>query len=127
MTASHSKLAGTDLDYYPLAAYPSSLPMTVKVLLEGLLRMSESGTADEASVHALASWPSLPPKEAELPFLPARVLMQDFTGVPAGVDLAAVRAAMQRAGKGARDDGPLEPGDLVIDHAVHVDPFGVLA
>src|SRR2546428_6049103 len=124
MTASHSKLAGTDLDYYPLAAYPSSLPMTVKVLLEGLLRMSESGTADEASVHALASWPSLPPKEAELPFLPARVLMQDFTGVPAVVDLAAMRSAMQRAGKDAGKVDPLVPVDLIIDHSVQVDAFG---
>src|SRR2546422_6459695 len=124
MTASHSKLAGTDLDYYPLAAYPSSLPMTVKVLLEGLLRMSESGTADEASVHALASWPSPPPKEAELPFLPARVLMQDFTGVPAVVDLAAMRSAMQRAGKDAGRVDPLVPVDLIIDHSVQVDSFG---
>src|SRR2546426_1007881 len=124
MTASHSKLAGTDLGYYPLAAYPSSLPMTVKVLLEGLLRMSESGTADEASVHALASWPSPPPKEAELPFLPARVLMQDFTGVPAVVDLAAMRSAMQRAGKDAGKVDPLVPVDLIIDHSVQVDAFG---
>src|SRR3989442_1177882 len=98
--------------------------MTVKVLLEGLLRMSESGTADEASVHALASWPSPPPKEAELPFLPARVLMQDFTGVPAVVDLAAMRSARKRAGKDAGKLDPLVRVDLIIDHSVQVDAFG---
>src|SRR6267143_585394 len=131
MTASHSKLAGTDLDYYPLAtlaktghADPSGLPMTVKVLLEGLLRMNEVGATDETSVRALAAWPAPAPKNAELPFLPARVLMQDFTGVPAVVDLAAMRSAMQRAGKDAGKVDPLVPVDLIIDHSVQVDAFG---
>ncbi len=132
MIAARSRLKGTELDYYPLTALsksglpdPSGLPMTVKVLLEGLLRLSEAGTTDEANVKSLAGWPKLPPKDSELPFLPARVLMQDFTGVPAVVDLAAMRSAMQRAGKDAGKVDPLVPVDLVIDHSVQVDSFGL--
>src|SRR3977135_4410710 len=131
MIVARSQLSGTDLDYYPLDALskegqadPSNLPMTVRVLLEGLLRLSEAGSADEQSVRALAAWPAPPPKDAELPFLPARVLMQDFTGVPAVVDLAAMRSAMKRAGKDAGKVAPLVPVDLIIDHSVQVDSFG---
>jgi aconitate hydratase len=131
MTSSRAKLAGSEVDYYPLAALTrngladaSNLPMTVKVLLEGLLRLSEAGTSNEQSVSALAAWPAPPPKGAELPFLPARVLMQDFTGVPAVVDLAAMRSAMKRAGKDAGKVDPLVPVDLIIDHSVQVDAFG---
>ena len=98
--------------------------MTVKVLLEGLVRMSAAGRTDEKNVAALAAWPAPPPHDAELPFLPARVLMQDFTGVPAVVDLAAMRSAMQRAGKDAGRVDPLVPVDLIIDHSVQVDSFG---
>ncbi len=126
MTSARKQLPGTDLDYYPLAQLPdaSGLPMTVKVLLEGLLRLSEAGTSNEQSVRALAAWPAPPSHGAELPFLPARVLMQDFTGVPAVVDLAAMRSAMQRAGKDAGKVDPLVPVDLIIDHSVQVDAFG---
>jgi aconitate hydratase A / 2-methylisocitrate dehydratase len=126
MTSARKQLSGTDLDYYPLAALPDAagLPMTVKVLLEGLLRLSEAGTSNEQSVRALAAWPAPPSHDAELPFLPARVLMQDFTGVPAVVDLAAMRSAMQRAGKDAGKVDPLVPVDLIIDHSVQVDAFG---
>jgi aconitate hydratase len=122
-----SKLSGTDLEFYPLSKLKpdvSGLPMTVKVLLEGLVRLAEAGTAKEEDVKALADWPSPPPKDAELPFLPARVLMQDFTGVPAVVDLAAMRSAMKRAGKDAGKVDPLVPVDLIIDHSVQVDSFG---
>jgi len=119
------KLSGTDLELYPLAGIaPHDLPMTVKVLLEGLVRMSAAGRTDEKNVAALAAWPGPPPQDAELPFLPARVLMQDFTGVPAVVDLAAMRSAMQRAGKDAGRVDPLVPVDLIIDHSVQVDSFG---
>ncbi len=131
MTAARKQLPGTELDFYALGslpkeshADPSGLPMTVKVLLEGLLRLSEAGTTNEESVRALAAWPAPPPAGAELPFLPARVLMQDFTGVPAVVDLAAMRSAMQRAGKDAGKVDPLVPVDLIIDHSVQVDAFG---
>src|SRR5713101_3558905 len=131
MTAARKQLSGTDLDFYALASLPkeghddpSGLPMTVKVLLEGLLRLSEAAITNEKSVRALAAWPAPPPAGAELPFLPARVLMQDFTGVPAVVDLAAMRSAMQRAGKDAGKVDPLVPVDLIIDHSVQVDAFG---
>ena len=131
MIASRSGLPGTELDFYPLAALhkagladPAGLPMTIKVLLEGLLRLSESGATREENVRTLAAWPSPPPDHAELPFLPARVLMQDFTGVPAVVDLAAMRSAMKRAGKDAGKVDPLVPVDLIIDHSVQVDSFG---
>jgi aconitate hydratase len=126
-----SPLAGTGLEFYPLSALPkagahdpSGLPMTVKVLLEGLIRLAEAGITEEKNVAALAAWPSPPPAGSELPFLPARVLMQDFTGVPAVVDLAAMRSAMKRAGKDAGKVDPLVPVDLVIDHSVQVDSFG---
>jgi len=119
------KLSGTDLELYPLAGIaPADLPMTVKVLLEGLVRMSAAGRTDEKNVAALAAWPAPPPHDAELPFLPARVLMQDFTGVPAVVDLAAMRSAMERAGRDAGRVDPLVPVDLIIDHSVQVDSFG---
>jgi aconitate hydratase len=129
--ASRSRLKGTELDFYPLASLakaglpdPSGLPMTLKVLLEGLLRLSDAGTTRDENVKSLAVWPKAPPPDAELPFLPARVLMQDFTGVPAVVDLAAMRSAMQRAGKDAGKVDPLVPVDLIIDHSVQVDSFG---
>ncbi len=131
MIAGASKLAGTGLEFHSLQALPkagladpSGLPMTVKVLLEGLLRMNETGATHDANVGALAAWPAAAPSGTELPFLPARVLMQDFTGVPAVVDLAAMRSAMQRAGKDAGRVDPLVPVDLIIDHSVQVDSFG---
>src|SRR5579872_1531738 len=126
-----SRLAGTDLDFYPLSALakagipdPSRLPMTVKILLESMVRLVESGVTDESNVAELAGWPRPASKNFELPFLPARVLMQDFTGVPAVVDLAAMRSAMKRAGKDAGKVDPLVPVDLIIDHSVQVDSFG---
>ncbi|HYM96897.1 MAG TPA: aconitate hydratase AcnA [Candidatus Sulfotelmatobacter sp.] len=126
--ATRSKLGGSDLDFYPLLAPASGdtsrLPVTVKVLLEGLIRLAEAGRTDERNVAALAAWPKTPAGESELPFLPARVLMQDFTGVPAVVDLAAMRSAMKRAGKDAGKVDPLVPVDLIIDHSVQVDSFG---
>jgi aconitate hydratase len=117
------KLSGTDLELYPLAGLGENLPMTVKVLLEGLIRLVEAGVTDESNIAALANWPA-PAPDAELPFLPARVLMQDFTGVPAVVDLAAMRSAMKRAGRDAGKVDPLVPVDLIIDHSVQVDSFG---
>src|SRR6202165_4365 len=132
MIASRVRLPGTELDFYPLASLakaglpdPWGLPMTVKVVLEGLLRLSEPGTTRDENVRTLASWPQAPPMNSELPFLPARVLMQDFTGVPAVVDLAAMRSAMRRAGKDAGRVDPLVPVDLIIDHSVQVDSFGL--
>src|SRR3989449_655203 len=126
-----ARLGGTDLEFYPLNDLARAgiedrggLPMTVKVLLEGLVRLAEAGVTEESNVGVLAHWPAVAPATAELPFLPARVLMQDFTGVPAVVDLAAMRSAMQRAGKDAGRVDPLVPVDLIIDHSVQVDSFG---
>src|SRR5580765_6824269 len=94
-----SKLNGTDFDFYALQHLAdagiqdtTSLPMTIKVLLEGLVRLVEAGVTEESNIAALSRWPASPPSDSELPFLPARVLMQDFTGVPAVVDLAAMRS-----------------------------------
>ncbi len=104
----------------------ATLPVTVKVLLEGLIRGAAAGRVSEESVSGLARWPAPAAAGAEVPFTPARVLLQDFTGVPAVVDLAAMRSAMARAGKDARKIDPLVPADLVIDHSVQVDSFGSL-
>src|ERR671935_306832 len=131
MISARARLQGADLDYYALARLadagygdPSRLPMTIKVLLEGLLRQAETGRASESSVRALTRWPEPPPPDAELPYLPSRILLQDFTGVPAVVDLAAMRSAMQRAGVDPSRIDPQIPADLVIDHSVQVDAFG---
>ena len=98
------------------------LPHTVKVFLENVLRRAASNSADDAAVSSLARWPhgSL----TEFGFVPARILMQDFTGVPALVDLAAMRSALARAGGDPGAVSPLVPADLVIDHSVQVDHFG---
>src|SRR6266571_2084186 len=118
-----AKLGGTHLEFYGVKGLGDGLPMTVKVLLEGLIRLAHAGTSGEENIAALAKWPA-PSPDSELPFLPARVLMQDFTGVPAVVDLAAMRSAMRRAGKDAGKVDPLVPVDLIIDHSVQVDAFG---
>src|SRR5207247_28705 len=124
-------LKGTDLDQYSLEAAQAAglgdlgrLPMTVKVLLELLLRRGEESDTSDTSVRALAEWPKPPPAGAEVPFTPARVLLQDFTGVPGVVDLAAMRSAMRRAGRDPSRIDPQVPVDLVIDHSVQVDVFG---
>ena len=133
MIAARRRLASTTLDYYPLSRLaeagfgdPTRLPITIKILLEGLLREEEAGRVDETSLRALTRWPERPPEGAEVPYLPSRVLLQDFTGVPAVLDLAAMRSAMQRAGKDAGRIDPLVQADLVIDHSVQVDAFGSL-
>src|ERR1700694_1840733 len=134
MISARQRLASTALDYYSLnrlagAGFgdPARLPITVKILLEGLLREADAGHVSETSLRALTRWPERPPAGAELPYLPSRVLLQDFTGVPAVLDLAAMRSAMQRAGKDAGRIDPLVQADLVIDHSVQVDAFGSLA
>ena len=102
------------------------LPFTVKVLLENMLRGAATHpdlvSADD--VAALASWEAGQPGEAELPFMPARVILQDFTGVPCVVDLAAMRDAIAQMGGDPARVNPLVPADLVIDHSVQVDQFG---
>ncbi|MBA2618242.1 MAG: aconitate hydratase AcnA, partial [Rubrobacter sp.] len=99
-----------------------SLPFSIRVMLESLLRNAGGKFVSREDVEALASWPGS--IGGELAYLPARVVMQDFTGVPAIVDLAAMRSAMQNVGGDAQKINPLVPVDLVIDHSVQVDAFG---
>ncbi len=100
------------------------LPFSIKVLLESLLRNCDGTLVTKEDVVALAEWNAKAPAAREVPFKPARVILQDFTGVPAVVDLAAMRAAMQRLGGDPAKINPLVPVDLVIDHSVQVDFFG---
>ncbi len=116
-------------DCYRLAALDGGpdlgrMPVTVKILLENLLRHAGGGIVGEADVRLLAGWRPASGTAAEIPFLPARVILQDFTGVPAVVDLAAMRDAMAALGGDPARVNPLVPADLVIDHSVQVDRFG---
>ncbi|RIV26664.1 aconitate hydratase AcnA [Alicyclobacillaceae bacterium I2511] len=102
----------------------SQLPFSIKVLLEAVLRQVDDKTVLEDHVRQLAAWNPAAPAHQEIPFKPARILLQDFTGVPAVVDLAALRAAMHRLGGNPNRINPLIPVDLVIDHSVQVDAYG---
>jgi aconitate hydratase A / 2-methylisocitrate dehydratase len=102
-----------------------SLPFSIRVMLESLLRNAGGKFVSKEDVEALANWPES--VGGELAYLPARVIMQDFTGVPAIVDLAAMRSAMQNVGGDPGRINPLVPTDLVIDHSVQVDAFGSAA
>ncbi len=102
----------------------ATLPVTVKILLENLLRHAGGGVVDPADVETLLAWRPGAAAEAEIPFMPARVLLQDFTGVPAVVDLAVMRDAMADLGGDPAKVNPLVPADLVIDHSVQIDRFG---
>ncbi len=102
----------------------SRLPFSLKILLESLLRNCDGVRVKEGDVEALARWQATAPSEREIPFMPARVILQDFTGVPAIVDLAAMRETMKRLGGDPSRINPLIPVDLVIDHSVQVDVFG---
>lgn len=120
--------------YYRLSALEeagigpvSRLPFSIKVLLEAVLRQVDGFAVTEEDVRRLANWDAKHPAPVELPFKPARVVMQDFTGVPAVVDLAAMRSAMARLGGDPKRVNPLIPVDLVIDHSVQVDRFGSAA
>lgn len=99
------------------------LPKSLKVLLENLLRFEDNKTVLPAHIQALVAWQKSRTSDQEIQYRPARVLMQDFTGVPAVVDLAAMRAAMAQAGGDPEKINPLSPVDLVIDHSVMVDNF----
>jgi len=112
------------VELYRLAAVADldRLPHTVKILLENLLRRAGTRDVSADDVRALASWPQEAPS-ADIAFMPSRVLMQDFTGVPAVVDLAAMRSAMARAGGDPSKVDPLVDVDLIIDHSVQVDLF----
>jgi aconitate hydratase len=100
------------------------LPYSIKVLLENALRLEDGESVMRDNIEAIAMWDARAEPAAEIPFQPARVLMQDFTGVPALVDLAAMRDAMEELGGDPARIDPLVPVDLVIDHSVQVDAFG---
>jgi aconitate hydratase len=113
------------LDALEKAGLPvARLPYSLKILLENLLRREDGRTVRAADIEALARWDPRALPDKEIAFMPARVLMQDFTGVPAVVDLAAMRDAMARMGGDPRKVNPLLPAELVIDHSVIVDEFG---
>ena len=101
----------------------AALPYSIRVLLESLLRNCDGYAVTEDDVKNLAGWKAAAPAQVEIPFKPARVVLQDFTGVPCVVDLAAMRAAMKRLGGDPKKINPLVPVDLVIDHSVQVDYF----
>jgi aconitate hydratase A / 2-methylisocitrate dehydratase len=116
-------------DHYRLGAVGDLIdlgraPMTLKILLENALRHAGGGVVAPEDVERLASWRPGAAGEAEIPFMPSRVVLQDFTGVPAVVDLAAMRDAMADLGGDPARVNPLVPADLVIDHSVQVDAFG---
>jgi aconitate hydratase len=128
-----SQLSGTNVDYFSLPALAKTgvapvdrLPFSIRVLLENLLRNEDGRLVKADDVRALAAW-SGKAAASEVPYMPARVLLQDFTGVPAVVDLAAMREATRRLGGDARRINPQIPADLVIDHSVQVDHFGSAA
>ncbi len=121
---------GQDYDYFSLDAASekigdvSRLPYTLKVLLENLLRHEDGQSVKVEDIEAIAGWLKEKKSTHEIAYRPARVLMQDFTGVPAVVDLAAMREAMVSLGGDPKKINPLVPVDLVIDHSVMVDEFG---
>ncbi|HEU5420318.1 MAG TPA: aconitate hydratase AcnA [Streptosporangiaceae bacterium] len=119
-------VAGTSYQIHRLDAVPGagSLPFSLKVLLENLLRTEDGESVTAAQVTAVGEWDPAAEPDTEIPFSPARVIMQDLTGVPAVVDLAAMREAMQALGGDAARINPLVPAELVIDHSVIADVFG---
>src|SRR5437588_12343005 len=100
------------------------LPFSLRILLENLLRTEDGRNVTQQEVRALAAWNSKSRPDKEIAFTPSRVLLQDFTGVPCVVDLAAMRDAMKNLGGDPALINPLQPVELVIDHSVQVDEFG---
>ncbi|HNZ97102.1 MAG TPA: aconitase family protein, partial [Thermoanaerobaculia bacterium] len=103
------------------------LPYALKILLENLLRREDGQSVHREEIEALLAWRPAAEPDREIAFMPARVLLQDFTGVPAVVDLAAMRDAMRRMGGDPAKINPLQPAELVIDHSVQVDEYGSAA
>ncbi|MDZ7662914.1 aconitate hydratase AcnA [Thiohalophilus sp.] len=117
---------GQDHEIYRLDAIEGAdrLPYSLKILLENLLRHEDGKVVSADDIRAMASWDPQAEPCQEIAYTPARVLMQDFTGVPAVVDLAAMRDAMQKLGGDPERINPLQPAELVIDHSVQIDSFG---
>ncbi len=124
-------VGGRDLGIYRLSALEdqgigrmANLPYSIRILLESVLRNCDATTVQKEDVVSLATWQAASPAKVEIPYKPSRVVLQDFTGVPAVVDLAALRSAMSRLNGDPTKINPLIPVDLVIDHSVQVDQFG---
>ena len=130
-TRSTLQLNGQDYEYYSLSKLNaddklSKLPIAHKVLLENMLRFEDDITVTSGDVEAVLNWDANEPPSHEIQLRPSRVLLQDFTGVPAVVDLAVMRDTMADLGGNPEKINPLQPADLVIDHSVQVDKFGSL-
>ena len=130
-TQSELTAAGKTYRYFSLPKLAAAagkdlakLPFSLRILLENLLRNEDGKAVEKRDVEAVASWDPKAEPDAEIAFHPARVVLQDFTGVPAVVDLAAMRDAMQQMGGDPSKINPLFPSELVIDHSVQVDAFG---
>src|SRR5512135_2847713 len=122
------KAAGTSYEIYRLGAVEGAerLPFSLKVLLENLLRTEDGANVTADHIRALAGWDPTAEPDTEIQFTPARVIMQDFTGVPCVVDLATMREAVADLGGDPARINPLAPAELVIDHSVIADFFGRL-
>src|ERR1700680_3955898 len=129
-TRSALKVGNKEYEIYRLDALDKQgistkhLPFCLRILLENLLRTEDGRNATKEEVRALASWNTKPKPDKEIASTPSRVLLQDFTGVPCVVDLAAMRDAMQTLGGAPALINPLQPVELVIDHSVQGDEFG---
>src|SRR5499426_2869231 len=102
----------------------SKLPVSIRLVLESVLRNCDGKRVTEQNVRALANWKPNAPRTEEIPFVVARIVLQDFTGVPLLVDLAAMRNVAERMGRNPKIIEPLVPVDLVVDHSVQVDHYG---
>ena len=130
-TRTDAVIEGRPVTYYSLAALAQNLgtsidrlPFSIKILLEAVLRQFDNYQITEPDIQRLAQWQPHQGFRPEIPFKPARVVLQDFTGVPAVVDLAALRSSLDRLGHDPHQINPLVPVDLVVDHSVQVDRFG---
>ncbi len=121
-------VGGSPFRYFDIGRFAgqqiNSVPYSLRVLLENLMRHMDSGLVDEHTLEAVIDRAGELERPSEIPFYPARVLMQDFTGVPAIVDLAALRDAVAEAGKDPKNINPQVPVDLIVDHSVQIDSFG---
>ena len=128
-TLSTLNVGGKTFHFHSLKAFAKShkidrLPFSLKILLENLLRQEDGVVVTKKEIEGLANWNSKAEPDTEIQFMPARVLLQDFTGVPAVADLAAMRGAIKRLGGDPNRVNPLQPADLVIDHSVQIDRYG---
>src|SRR2546426_9678152 len=109
---------------HALGARISRLPVSIRIVLESVLRNCDGKKVTEEHVRQLAGWKPNAPRTDEIPFVLSRILLQDLTGIPSLADLAAMRSVAQRLGKDPKVVGPLVPGHLVVDHSVPLDPYG---